>query len=166
MLKRTLIYVFVPIIAWVPMVIWVTSGLWSPDFFGGAAPYPGDGRPISTAITITFVVLVVGVSFVSFLAEYTLSAYEKRRKQKLLRTGRSAKAKVISIRENSDGGSIKINGKPLLCLVLDVDNGRGKQYIVKLDTIIPEEDIRRYQPGALVDVKIDKDNPKNIVIVP
>ena len=152
--------------AWVPIVIWVTSDFWTPRVFGGEVPYPGDGRPISTVITITLVALVVGVSFLSFLAEYTLSAYDRRRKKKLLRTGHPAKAKVISISENSEGGTIKIDGKPLLCLVLDVDNGRGKRYTVTLDTLIPVEDIPRYQPGTLVDVRIDKDNPKNIVIVP
>ena len=166
MFKRILLFLFVPMLAWIPMVIWVTSGLWSPDFFGGAAPYPGDGRPISNVITYSLVGLIIAVQTLALVIAGLIALAEKREKQRIISEGRSAKATVISIGENNDGANIKINGRPYLGLVLEVDDGNRVPYIVSLDTLIPTEAIPRYQPGALVDVKIDKDNPKNIIIVP
>jgi len=165
MLSRILFKIFVGIIAWVPIVIWVTSGLWTRDVLGGEFPYPGDGRLISTVITFSLVGLIIGVHLLSFLVSVSISASKKREKQRILREGLPATAKVVSIGKNSDGANIKINGQPYLGLTLEIDDGSRELYIVNLDTIIPIEAIPQYQPGATIDVVVDCDDPKKVVIV-
>ena len=148
------------------MVVWVTSGLWTRRVFGDGIPYPGDGRPISIVTTVVLIGFIVAVSSLSFLGESLLSKYEKRRKRRIMRGGRPAKARVISIGESGEDGTISINGQPYLRLVLELNDVRGKPYIVDIDTVISKETIPMYQPGATVNVMVDKDDPKKVIIVP
>ncbi|MCP4229468.1 MAG: hypothetical protein GY771_04895 [bacterium] len=71
---------------------------------------------------------------------------------------------MLSIGETSEGANIKINGQPYLRLVLELDDVRGKPYVVDMDTLIPVEAIPQYQPGETINVIVDKDDPKKVVI--
>lgn len=83
---------------------------------------------------------------------------------RILKTGRSAVATVLLIRENSQGGVLTINDQPVLNLKLLIEDGNSKPYEVSLDTLIPRTKLPRFQPGAEFKVKVDLENQNKIVI--
>lgn len=89
---------------------------------------------------------------------------EGKKAKKILETGRSATATIISLDENSKGGVVTINDQPLLNLKLLVDDGEKKPYQVSFDTIIPRSAVPQFQPEAKFKVKIDPTDPQTVVI--
>jgi hypothetical protein len=83
---------------------------------------------------------------------------------KILETGRSATATVVSLEENSGGGVVTINGQPYLNLKLLVDDNLNPAYEVSFDTVIPRSAVPQFQPGAAFEVKIDQTNPQIVVL--
>ncbi len=87
-----------------------------------------------------------------------------RKAKKILKTGISATAKILTIGENSKGGVVTINDQPYLNLKLKIDDYKNPPYETTFDTIIPRHMIPQFQPGALFPVKIDPENPGVVVI--
>ncbi len=89
----------------------------------------------------------------------------KKAKEVLL-NGRSAKATVISIGENSGGGTMTINNQPVLNLKLLIDDGYRKPYQTSFDLIVSRSAVPQFQPGAMFAVKVDLADPKKVVFDP
>jgi hypothetical protein len=119
--------------------------------------------------------LVIGVaiaSFVTYVLAYTFAVFWKPTasffgfgRRRILRTGRPATAVVKRIGESSQGGVITVNDQPYLNLVLEVNDGARTPYEVSFDTIIPRYAVPQFQPGALIPIKIDPNDPEQIAIV-
>lgn len=119
--------------------------------------------------------LVIGVgisSFIAYVLGYTFAVFWKPMasffgvsKRRILRTGRPATAVVKRIGESSQGGVITVNDQPFLNLVLYVDDGVRTPYEISLDTIIPRYALPRFQPGAVIPVKVDPNDPEKVAIV-
>lgn len=130
----------------------------------------------NTGWVIFFVIaliLVFGLSIIPFIKMfkgiYGVKGYNffwgrgKLAKQILL-TGVDATATIISIGENSEGGTVTINDQPLLNLVLRIDNNYDPSYEVSFDTIVPRSAVPQFQPGSSFAVKVDRADKNNVVI--
>jgi hypothetical protein len=84
--------------------------------------------------------------------------------KRILSTGMPAQALIKQIGESSIGGALTINEQPYLNLQLEVREGTSPPYTVSLDTIIPRSAVPRFQPGALIPVRIDPADPQKVVI--
>jgi hypothetical protein len=86
-----------------------------------------------------------------------------RKAAQILKIGRPATATVIFIRENSQGGVVSINNHPILNLKLLIEGEKVAPYEVSLEALIPRSMVPQFQPGANFKVKIDPENPQNVV---
>lgn len=91
-------------------------------------------------------------------------AFTGRASKKILQHGRPAAAVVMSIGENSQGGTVTINDQPYLNLQLEVRDGNKNPYTVSLDTVIPRASVPQFQPGTVIPIKIDPEDPMKIAI--
>lgn len=87
-----------------------------------------------------------------------------KRSREIQSSGRSATATVLSIGEISPGRSVSVGGQPYLRLVLRVDDQIRPPYDVTVDTIIAHYQLAQFQPGAMVAVMVDPDDPQAVVI--
>lgn len=115
----------------------------------------------------TGVALYIGYFFVYITATFwgpTASLFGFGTKR-ILKYGRPAMATVKSIGESSQGGVITVNDQPYLNLLLEVNDGTRAPYEVSLDTIIPRAVVPQFQPGAVIAVKVDPNDPRKVAIV-
>ena len=81
-----------------------------------------------------------------------------------LLTGRSAIATIVSIGENSGGGTMTINDQPVLNLVMSIDDDYNPPYETSMDTLIPRSRIPQFQPGAMFRVKVNSEDKLLVVL--
>jgi hypothetical protein len=62
------------------------------------------------------------------------------------------------------GGVVTVNGQPYLNLQVRVEDGFRAAYDVSFDTVIPRSTLPQFQPGAVIPVKVDPDDPQKVVI--
>lgn len=114
----------------------------------------------------SFLILLVFVPFLIFsfkdVLKYFLGSPEEKR---ILATGRSARAKIISLGESKEG-IVTINEQPLVTLKLEVYDGNKPPYQVEIERIISRLEVPKLQPGAMLAIKIDPQNPQKVVIDP
>ena len=122
-------------------------------------------------IFLYIIVALAGGSIIA-LAIYMFSGFgviayfrESRDKERILKEGRSARAKIISLGESSEG-IVTVNDQPLATLTLEVYDGNKPPYQAKLETIISRLDVPRFQPGAMLSIKIDSQDPQKIALDP
>lgn len=129
---------------------------------------PNLNKDISNAIfvfcfALPFAVAIIG-AFLVFKKPFMSFFGGGRETKRILSTGRPATAMVVQISESSVGGTMTINDQPYLNLQLEVRDGNTPPYTVSLDTIIPRSAVPQFQPGALIPVKVDLNDPMNIAI--
>ncbi len=78
------------------------------------------------------------------------------------RRGRPAEAVVVSLDENSEGGTVLVNEQPYLNLLLEVREEGAKPYFASVDTVIPEYALPQFQPGSKVEVLIHPHDPQKV----
>jgi hypothetical protein len=83
--------------------------------------------------------------------------------RRIRKHGRPARAVIQSIGESSMGGTTAVNDQPYPGLTLEVDDGSRPPYLVNLDTIIPRAVVPQFQPGAVIPVKVDAEDPQKVV---
>ncbi len=83
--------------------------------------------------------------------------------RQILASGSDATATIVSIGENSQGGTVTINDQPLLNLVLRIDNNYDPEYDVSIDTIVPRSAVAQFQPGTKFAVKVDRADKNKVV---
>lgn len=133
-----------------------------PDAYARFAGGYGDELVIGFGIA-SFVAYVLGYTFAVFWKP--MASFFGVNRRRILRTGRPATAVVKRIGESSQGGVITVNDQPYLNLVLEVDDGVRTPYEVSFDTIIPRYAVPQFQPGAVIPVKVDPNDPEKVAIV-
>jgi len=78
------------------------------------------------------------------------------------RRGRSAEAVVVSLDENSEGGTVLVNEQPYLNLLLEVHEEGVEPYFASLDAVIPQYALPQFQPGSKMEVLIHPHDPQKL----
>ncbi len=117
----------------------------------------------STAIWIALIGFIIVMSLLPFKKAFG-AFFGTKESRRIKRFGRPAEAKVLAIGENSEGGIVTINNQPLLNLQLEVHDGAVPPYVVSLDTIILRSAVPQFQPGAVIPIKIDPENPETVIV--
>ena len=115
-------------------------------------------------IILIMILVPIGITFFAFKGLFKHFAGGKERKR-ILAIGRPARAKIISLGE-SGRGVVTVNNQPFVSLKLEIYDGNKPPYQVEIKTIIARLDIPRFQPGVMLGVKIDPQNPQNVAIDP
>jgi len=121
------------------------------------------GETVNTIIWIILVGFVIVMSILPFKSAFG-SFFGTKESKRIQAQGREATAIVQAIGENSEGGIVTINDQPLLNLQLEVHDGNVTPYPVSIDTVIPRSAVPQFQPGAVIPIKIDPENPDKIII--
>ncbi len=117
----------------------------------------------STAIWIILFGFIIVMSLLPFNKAFG-AFFGTKDSRRIKRFGRPAEAKVLAIGENSEGGIVTINNQPLLNLQLEVHDGATPPYVVSLDTIIPRSAVPQFQPGVVIPIKIDPQDPQKVIV--
>jgi len=117
--------------------------------------------PLAIAFTVGLILFSTFKSFAKPMAAAFGWGKETRMMKK---HGRPATATILSIGENSGGGTVTINDQPYLNLQLEVHDGNLQPYVVSVDTVISRSAIPQFQPGATVPILIHPENPDKVVI--
>jgi hypothetical protein len=117
----------------------------------------------NTVIWIILIGLVIVMSLLPFRKAFG-AFFGTKESKRIKRFGREATGKVLAIGENSEGGVVTINDQPLLNLQLEVHDASVPPYVVSFDTIIPRAAVPQFQPGAVIPIKIDPENPEKVII--
>jgi hypothetical protein len=148
----------------IPFLLLAFSEKWAPAVFGEAAyaKFLAAG-----GMTIAGVVLTIGVAafiMIPFIKPMLAFFGGSPGDRRIRKYGRPAQATVIEIGENSGGGVVTVNDQPYLNLTVRVDDGAQAPFVASFDTIIPRSMVPQFQPGAVVPVKVDPDEPHKVVI--
>lgn len=161
--KRVLF--FLPFVSWVPMVIWMTTPIWVPAIFGNKAITLESAGFLPGLITAVCVILIVVLSLLPFIGPMFSFFGGSGETKRILREGRPATGKIISIGESSQGGTITVNDNPYLGISMEVNDGFRTPYVVSVDTIVPRYAIPQYQPGAVLNLMVDKEDNEKVAII-
>ena len=147
----------------IPVLVWAfIMPLSGGKFFKGL-----DSGTSNTIMTVLFILpfLVSFIVIFKIFRKPFMSFFGGTRDMKrILTTGRPAMAVVQQIGENSRGGVMTINDQPFLNLQLEVHDEGRSPYPVSLDTIIPRAAVPQFQPGANIPVRVDPNDPQQVVI--
>jgi len=130
---------------------------------------------IDTFNIINKEILIIGASLVGTfgIIFYTLKNVRKGSiggNKKIMKYGRPARAKILSIGEGgagkSDIGVVTVNDQPVVRLNVEVYDGNKPPYQTSIKRIIPRLQVPQLQAGAMIAIKIDPNNPQEIEIDP
>ncbi|MCP4230327.1 MAG: hypothetical protein GY771_09300, partial [bacterium] len=85
--------------------------------------------------------------------------------RRIRKEGRSATAKIVAIGGSDEGGKELPEGFENMALTLEIDDGVRSPYLVSIASIVPYSVKAQCQPGAVINVKVDNDDPEKIVII-
>jgi hypothetical protein len=115
------------------------------------------GAPQSTQIAIAMIVVFGAMGFILYKTLWQ-SRFNTRRLQKI---GLSAKGKIIEVIPTN----VSVNNNPQIKLLLEIKNTSGVNYTTQSKVIVPRKSSVIFQPGKEVNIKIDPDNEKNVIVV-
>lgn len=148
--------------SWVPMIIWDQAWKFRKAF---DASYGHTWYVVVWVLVVAFPIIIIvvlfGRTFVSPMLSFFGGSATTRR---ILREGRSADAVIKGISESSQGGVITVNDQPYLNLQLEVRDSYQAPYITSVDTIIPRTALPQFQPGVILPIKIDQNDPMKVAI--
>jgi hypothetical protein len=159
---------FLPFVSWIPMLIWGLSPMWAPAVFGPGVltiDSMNNGNILAIMITAVCVGMIVVLSFLPFIGPMFSFFGGSAATKRILREGRPATGKVLAIGESSQGGTITVNNQPYLGITMEINDGFRTPYQVTVDTIVPRYAIPQYQPGAVINVMVDKEDPEKVAII-
>ncbi len=107
-------------------------------------------------ITVVILVVTVGIIFFVFRKVGAMAAPNRQ----LLATGESAQATIVYL---WDTGTT-VNDNPLVGLLLQVQPAGRPAYQVQTTHLISRLQIPQFQPGRMLAVKIDPQNPQKVAI--
>lgn len=157
--KLVAIILLLPILVLIFSGIMLYSNIAPPD-----APYLAEVKNIANgkyfqnwpSIVRIFMFLVMAPLLIYFFRFLYANVFTR---EKILKNGLAAKAKILKIVDNS----IYVNGQPVFKITLEVTSPSQGVYEVTKDFLVPHMDLALMQPGTIVNVKIDPNNPKNVV---
>jgi len=151
-------------IAPAPFLALAFAEKWMPAVFGAetyARFVRGGGMTIAGVVLTIGIAAVIIIPFIKPMLSFFGGGPTARRIRK---HGRPARATVLAIGENSGGGVVTVNDQPYLNLQVRVEDGYQAPYDVSFDTIIPRSLVPQFQPGAVIPVKVDPEDPQKVVI--
>ncbi len=103
------------------------------------------------------VFLAVFLNIIPFIRALDVHPFFKDGKEtdRILKDGIPATAMVLSVGENSKGGSITINNQPVFNVSFRITISGEQAYDVSFDSIVPRAMVSMLQPGAAFRVKVD-----------
>jgi hypothetical protein len=147
-----------------PIFAAATSEKWAPRIIGRENYDAIANGPVGIVIMAVCIALPFVASIAHFIKPMMSFFGGSPRTRRILRTGRPAQATIQSIGESSTGGTTTVNDQPYLGLTLEVNDGSRAPYVVTLDTIIPRTALPQFQPGAVIPVKVDREDPLKVAI--
>jgi hypothetical protein len=66
--------------------------------------------------------------------------------------------------EVGGGVVVAVNDQPYLNVTLEVDDGSRAPYVVSFDAVIPRAAVPQFQPDALIRLKVDPNDPQQVVV--
>ncbi len=111
----------------------------------------------SVLITVLSMALPLGIMYFMFKTMSANAAAER----KLIETGIPAAATITAVGQTG----MYINNNPQVQIVLEVVPEDGEPYTVSVNKVLQLVQIPQVQPGKVVDVRIDPENPKRLAIV-
>lgn len=105
-------------------------------------------------VFIGFFVLVFGLAFGPLVADGI-------RHNRLRSTGETAEASILKLQETG----VRVNRQPRVKLTLSVRPSMRPAYEAVTHKLISYFEISQYQPGALLEVKFDPNNPQSVVVL-
>ncbi|NQV00019.1 MAG: hypothetical protein HQ538_04720 [Parcubacteria group bacterium] len=88
------------------------------------------------------------------------------KKERILKEGIFARAKILEISDNDSGMVTTINDQPLVLLKLEIDKKDESPYTMEIQETIPRLAIPQIQPEKMIWVRIDPRDNKKVVIDP
>lgn len=85
------------------------------------------------------------------------------KKKEAFAKGRHATATVLEIDE-SILGTVSVNDQPYVRMKLKVNDSGKEPYVVTIESIIPRLSVPSFQPGCMVNVLIDPENPEKVLL--
>ncbi|MCP4230328.1 MAG: hypothetical protein GY771_09305 [bacterium] len=85
--------------------------------------------------------------------------------RRLRRKGRPAKAKILSVDRSPQGIPVSAGQHLYQGYTLEVDDGFRTPYSITVEMSVPVNEILKYQPGTVIDVVVDPDDPEKVVVV-
>lgn len=128
--------------------------------FGGSALFTIvllGGVCFITLISFAFTGAILWATYQYFLRPFLQSAQQRNQ---ILQSGIQATATVISL---ADTGMM-VNYQPQVKMVLQVNPPNSAPYQTEVTMVVSQLKIPRVQPGAVVPVKIDPQNPANVAV--
>ena len=147
------------------MVIWGTSPMWAPKILGPNAFTIESPGIMPIVITVTFIIFIFVSSIFPFAKPIMSLFGGSRETKRIMNEGRPGTAEIIAIGPSSMGGTVTVNNNPYLGIMVTVNDGFQSPYTTSVDTIIPQYELPQYQPGRILNVMIDKNDPQKIVII-
>ena len=154
-------WIFLWPLLFMPLVV---AQIWGPSIFGSEAyaRFVEGGWIITIAVVLAVIVAVFTVVY--FMKPILAFFGGSPKTRRILKYGRPARATIRSVGESSMGGAATVNDQPYLGLTLEVDDGSRAPYVVTLDTIIPRAIVPQFRPGAVIPVKVDREDPQEVRI--
>jgi hypothetical protein len=148
----------------IPIIAAASSESWAPKIIGQHNYDVIAKGPFGVVIMAVCIALPFVASIAHFIKPMMSFFGGSPRTRRILKYGRPARATVRGIGESSMGGTTTVNDQPYLGLTLEVDDGSRAPYFVTLDTIIPRAVLPQFQPGAVIPVKVDREDPMKVAI--
>jgi hypothetical protein len=115
------------------------------------------GTCLTIVISFAFTGAILWATYQYFLRPFLQSAQQRNQ---ILQSGVQATAVVLSL---ADTGML-VNYQPQVKMVLQVNPPNGAPYQTEVTMVVSQLQIPRVQPGMVVPVKIDPNNPANVAV--
>jgi Protein of unknown function (DUF3592) len=126
--------------------------------FGGLVGYAVGMAAVFIASPVAGIIITTLSSLLLVFCLWFFFGRELRN-YRIQRTGLPARATILDVRSTG----IKINEfYPQIELQLEVQPENGEPYQVKTKCLIDQVDIPVYQPGNVIDVTVDRKNPRKV----
>jgi len=139
-----------------------TAPEWMPKVFGPDW-YAAHGESAETMMAMAIFVIVLAYAFFSFLGPMLSFFGGGPTERRIRKHGCPALGTIIAVDENSRGGVVTVNDQPYLNIRVRVEDGTSAPYEADFDTIVPRTLLPRLQPGAVVRLKVDPQDPRKVV---
>ena len=112
-------------------------------------------------LPIVLPIFFIGLFVVIFGLAFGPLVIDGIRHNRLRASGETAEAIIMDIQETG----VRVNRQPRVRITLEVRPSMRTAYQATTHKIISYFEISRYQPGALMEVKVDPNKPQDVVII-
>ena len=156
--RNWLPFVIAPILI-IPVVL---AEKWMPKVFGPEW-FAAHGEKAAIALTAAFVLVILAVTVFPALGPMSSFLGGSPTERRIRKHGRPARGVVLAVGENSGGGVVTINDQPYLNIRVRVEDGMSAPYETDFDAVIPRTILPQLQPGVVVRLKVDPQDPRRVV---